>query len=330
MPLGDAVNCRSSESPGSLTWGEGLTRISHARNATCRLYLRPLDYHKVVLMSSEIIGLTDWLKTPPGEYLLAWERACFDDAVADIFGYHALQLGLQDMDTLRSNRVPHQWLALESMQSSAVNALDGVLSLSSESPQGSRRVALLTHSAALPFPANSLDLVVLPHTLELSHDPHATLREVERVLVPEGRVVISGLNPASLWGLRQQRARFCKRLGFGELFLPESGEFIGHWRLRDWLRLLSFEVESAQFGCYRPAIDNARWLGRFAWMDLAGARWWPIFGAVYFLVATKRVRGMRLLEPAWKNRTARAAAPAVVANRRPARSDASANSSANR
>jgi len=278
-------------------------------------------------MSSEIIGLTDWLKTPPGEYLLAWERERFDAAVADIFGYHALQLGLQEIDTLRSNRMPHQWLALDSIQSTTVNAPDGSSNLSHKSPQISRCVALLTHSAALPFPANSLDLVVLPHTLELSHDPHATLREVERVLVPEGRVVISGLNPASLWGFRQQRARLCQRLGFGDLFLPEHGEFIGHWRLRDWLRLLSFEVESSQFGCYRPAIDNARWLGRFNWMDAVGARWWPIFGSVYFLVATKRVRGMRLLEPAWKDRATRAPAPAVVANRRPVSADGSVRSS---
>jgi SAM-dependent methyltransferase len=275
-------------------------------------------------MSSQIIGLTDWLKTPPGEYVLAWERERFDQAVGDIFGFHALQLGLQEIDTLRNNRMPHQWLALDSLQDTTVNVRDKTPTLSLEQPKSSRRVALLTHSAALPFPANSLDLLVLPHSLELSHDPHTTLREVERVLVPEGRVVISGLNPASLWGLRQQRDHLSQRLGFGSLFLPERGEFIGHWRLRDWLRLLSFEVESAQFGCYRPAIDNARWLGRFAWMETVGARWWPIFGAVYFLVATKRVRSMRLLEPAWKSRAVRAAAPAAVANRRPVRSDSSA------
>jgi SAM-dependent methyltransferase len=251
-------------------------------------------------MSSQIIGLTDWLKTPPGEYLLAWERERFDQAVSDVFGFHALQLGLPEIDALRTNRIPHQWLALDA---------------AAPNEPAARQVALLTHSVALPFASNSLDLVVLPHTLELSLDPHTTLSEVERVLVPEGRVIISGLNPASLWGLRQQRSKFCRRLGFTELFPPGPGELIGHWRLRDWLRLLSFEVESAQFGCYRPALDNARWLARFGWMDKAGARWWPIFGAAYFLVATKRVRGMRLLEPAWKTRSARAPAPAVVANR---------------
>jgi hypothetical protein len=140
------------------------------------------------------------------------------------------------------------------------------------------------------------------------------LREVERVLVPEGKVVICGMNPTSLWGLRQGRGHLYQRLGRGTLFLPKGGEFIGHWRLRDWLRLLSFELEAAEFGCYRPALRSEAWLQRFAWMDQAGTRWWPIFGAAYFLVAVKRVRGIRLLGPAWKAKPVRAASPVSVAN----------------
>ena len=261
-------------------------------------------------MISKIIDLTEWLKTPPGEYLLAWERAQFNDAVSDIFGYHALQFGLPQLDTLRANRMPHQWLAMQALPPVDSAACSQTAIEASSSPP---REALVTDSCALPFAENSLDLVVLPHTLEQSHDPHASLREVERVLVPEGRVVISGLNPASLWGMRQSRGHFYRRLGYDDMFLPESGEFIGYWRLRDWLRLLSFEVESARFGCYRPALTNQKWLTRFDWMDRAGQRWWPIFGAVYFIVAVKRVRGMRLLEPAWKSRVPVAAAPAAVA-----------------
>ena len=274
-------------------------------------------------MNSQIIGLTQWLKTPPGEYLLAWERAQFDEAVSDIFGYHALQLGMPELDTLKTNRMPHQWLALQnaaltpsrvSGATPAVNG-DGHDATSIAPASSRRRAALVTDSVALPFPESSLDLVVLPHTLELSCDPHATLREVERVLVPEGRVVISGLNPTSLWSMRQRRAHFYRRLGYNGLFLPDAGEFIGYWRLRDWLLLLSFEVESGRFGCYRPALTSQKWLARFDWMDKAGARWWPIFGAVYFLVAVKRTQGVRLLEPAWKSRKAVAAAPAAVANK---------------
>ncbi|MDB5894844.1 MAG: SAM-dependent methyltransferase, partial [Rhodoferax sp.] len=113
----------------------------------------------------------------------------------------------------------------------------------------------------------------------------------------------------------QRRARLYQRLGFGELYLPDAGEFIGFWRLRDWLKLLSFEVESVRFGCYRPSVASEAWLNRFDWMDRAGERWWPIFGGVYFLTAVKRVRGMRLLGAAWKPVKARASAPMPVANR---------------
>lgn len=254
-------------------------------------------------------GLSAWFATPPGRYLLDWERTHFDAVVANLFGYHALQLGLPELDALRGNRMPHRWLALPESADPAVTAGLGA-------PPG---VALVTHAAALPFPANSLDLLVLPHTLEFSADPHTVLREVERVLVPEGRVVISGLNPASLWGLRQWRTRWAKRLGCrGEaarLFLPDAGDFIGPWRVRDWLRLLSFELESQSMGCWRPAVRSEKWLQRFAWMDRAGARWWPVLGAVYFLVAVKRVRGMRMLGPAWKPSRA-IAQPVAVAHKK--------------
>lgn len=268
-------------------------------------------------MNSEIIGLTDWLKTPPGRYLLNWESANFDQAVSDIFGYHALQLGLPELNALQANRMPHQWLALTGglNEASPASASFAPANGTSQEGKSSLRAAMLTDPAALPFPENSLDLVVLPHTLELSRDPHSALREVARVLVPEGRVIISGLNPVSLWGLRQRRGLRDQQRGIGRLYLPRTGEFIGYWRLRDWLRLLNFEVESARFGCYRPALNSQKWLDRFGWMDAAGERWWPIFGAVYFLVAIKRVRGMRLLEPAWKTRTSPASAPAVVASK---------------
>ena len=243
--------------------------------------------------------MQQWFETPPGRYLLAWERAEFDRAVGDIFGYHALQLGLPELDTLQANRMPHKWLALREPDALASEV----------------RPDIVTEYSALPFEENSLDLVVLPHSLELNVDPHTTLREVERVLVPEGKVVVCCLNPASLWGLRQRRAHIYQRLGFGELYLPDAGEFIGYWRLRDWLRLLGFEVETSSFGCWRPAMATEKWLERYAWMDGLGERWWPIFGAVYFIVAVKRVRGIKLIGPAWKKSQRLASAPMPVTSR---------------
>jgi SAM-dependent methyltransferase len=251
-----------------------------------------------------IIELGSWLETAPGRQLRAWEQERLDQAVVDVFGFHALQLGLPEIDGLRANRMPHRWVASNALV--ARQTADG------------RIVHLHCEFDALPMPAASVDLVVLPHTLELARDPHQTLREVERVLVPEGRVVIAGFNPASLWGLRQRAGHLRRGMGFARqqgLFLPSAGEFIGYWRLRDWLRLLSFEVESGSFGCWRPPVTSDKWLERFAWMDRVGDRWWPVLGAVYFVVAVKRVRGMRLVGLVRNERRKAHAAPAVVANR---------------
>jgi SAM-dependent methyltransferase len=233
-------------------------------------------------------SLHDWLATPAGQYLCAWEQTFLDRAVADIFGFHALQLGLPALQGLQANRMPHRWLACDV----------------TPAPRPSDSDVILTNYEALPFADASLDLLVLPHTLELSYDPHATLREVQRVLVPEGRVVICGFNPNSLWGLRKSFRRE----------LSEVGDFIGHGRLKDWLQLLSFELESSSFGCYRPAVDTDRWLQRWAWMDSAGVRWWPIFGSVYGVVAVKRVNGMRLMSPAWKRSVPRGTAVVTTAS----------------
>ncbi|HPU18630.1 MAG TPA: methyltransferase domain-containing protein [Alicycliphilus sp.] len=260
-------------------------------------------------MSGENYKLHHWFGTPPGRYLLAWEQERYDELVADIFGYHALQLGMPGLQALRANRMPHRWLALGADEAQGVPPAEGA------ADQGVPP-ALLAEAVALPFAEASLDLVALPHTLELSVDPHAALREVYRVLVPEGRTVISGLNPWSLWGLRQGRARLYQRLGGGgQPYLPDVGEFISPGRLRDWLRLLGFELETISFGCYRPAATKERWLQRHAWMESLGARWWPILGAGYVIVAAKRVPGMRLLEPSWRKAPRTAGAQVQVARR---------------
>ena len=272
--------------------------------------------------------MPQWLRTPAGQYLLAWEQRHLDQAVADLFGFHALQLGLPPLEALRANRMPHRWLAVESARDDdeaspaasiapSVDAIDGDSAGASEGRAHVASPTLRCHFDALPFDAASLDLVVLPHTLELARDPHLTLREVERVLVPEGRALIVGFNPASLWGARQRLGRLRQSLPFAprrELFLPRAGEFIGYRRLRDWLRLLSFEVEAGRFGCYIPPVTSASWVSRYGWMEQAGEHWWPVFGALYYIVAVKRVRGMRLVGLVRKDLRVKAVtAPAPVA-----------------
>lgn len=247
---------------------------------------------------------------------MAWEQDQLDHAVTDAFGFHALQLGLPELDGLRANRMPHRWVVSDSLivpePLEAPAAQDGI----STTGAADERVALHCEFDALPFADASLDLVVLPHTLERARDPHAALREVERVLVPEGRVLITGFSPASLWALRQRAARAMRGQPGAGLFLPSAGEFIGYWRLRDWLRLLGMQIDGGRFGGYRPPCRSARWLGRYAWMDTVGERWWPVLGAVYIVSAVKHVRGMRLVGLARREpKAARQIAPAAAQRR---------------
>ncbi len=231
-----------------------------------------------------IIGVPQWRPwsaTPAGRYLLAWEREQCDAAVADVFGYIALQCGLSELDALAANRMPTRVRAL--------------LGAAATQPEEDRGVVLVEHFEDLPFDTQSLDLVVLPHVLECAPDPHQILREVDRVLRPEGRVVVLGFNPVSFWGARQLLPRALR-----PAFLPCPGPFIAVPRLRDWLKLLGYGIERGRYGCYRPPCRTQRWLDRWAFLEKAGDRWWPILGSVYTISAVKRVRGMRLVGPAWK------------------------------
>ena len=232
-------------------------------------------------------SLGDWFGTSRGKYVLAWERAQLAAAVEDVFGFRALQIGLPQINFLEANRMPFRFSA----------GLD-------------RGCDLAADPVSLPLASASVDLVVLPHVLEFSADPHRILREVERVLMPEGQIVIAGFNPLSLWGLRRKLAR--RR----DLY-PWRGEFIGLARLRDWMKLLGFEVNGGRFGCYAPPFRHRRWLRRFRFMEHAGDRWWPIAGGVYMMRAVKRTVGMRLVTPNWRNGRAAAKSFVPVAHREP-------------
>ena len=216
-----------------------------------------------------------------------------DAVLADIFGFHAVQMGLGGLDALRSNRMPQRWQlavpsGLECLPPEEFK-VDGV-------ETAAPRVSLLCVPEALPFADNSLDLVVMPHTLEATGDAHCALAEAVRALRPEGHLVITGLNPMSLWGVKSSLRAWARRPPPPPLGLaPAEGGLIGYWRLRDWLRLLGLEIELAQLGCYRPPFRSEAWLARFPWLEGVGARWWPVLGAVYLVVAVKRVRGMRLV-----------------------------------
>ncbi len=212
-----------------------------------------------------------WLNGALGEYLKSEEQALYDAAVVDLFGFNALQYGMLELDLLRESRIPYR-----------LNADVNSGNFQAESP-------------FLPLPANSLDLLLLPHTLDFSEFPQQTLREAERVLVPEGHIVLTGLNPISLWGFRRSLQRKSTCPIQQHLWAGHSFSLL---RIKDWLSLLGFEIVSISFSCYRIPMQNQIWSKRFA-LDVLGKKWWSHFGGVYCIVAKKRVLGMRVIKPNW-------------------------------
>jgi SAM-dependent methyltransferase len=216
-------------------------------------------------------GMMTWLDTPIGAYLLAQEQTLFDDLVSDIFGFNALQLGFLQADLLRNSRIPFALKASET--------------------QGN----LLCDTQQLPIASNTMDLVLLPHTLDFSVSPQQTLREVERVLMPEGHIIIAGFNPLSTWGMRRFVSKRCS--SSSALW---HAHFLSALRIKDWLNLLGFEVFSTRMACYKLPVQSTSWMQRFDGLDKLGSRCWPMLGGVYCIVAKKRVLGMRIIKPNWK------------------------------
>lgn len=212
----------------------------------------------------------NWFDSDAGRYVLEREQDWFDATCVDIFGFNAMQVGQCHVDFLRANRMPFRF---------STSVGDG---------------NMICRPEELPIASQTIDLIALPHALEFSPNPQMLVREVERVLRPEGRLLLAGFNPLSLWGL--------KRVTGAKHSYPWSGRFLHLARIKDWLSLMGFELLSGRMICYAPPVNNATWLHRFHFMEAAGDRWWAMGGGVYLLHAVKRVKGMRLITPRWEDK----------------------------
>lgn len=226
--------------------------------------------------------LRRWYTTELGQLLAQQERDQVDALLANMFGYHLVQLGRPGNGSLTSNtRIPH-CLLLDHSMLAAAEAGAGVCVVGAS-------------SEAVPVATDSVDVVLLPHTLEYSREPHQVLREVDRMLIPEGHVLILGFNPFSPWQLwkllpwRRRRAPWC-------------GRFFSVPRVRDWLSLLGFDVEYSRCFFFRPPLQSARLMGRLQFMERLGRRLWPIFGGAFIVVGKKRVTTLTPIKPRWKPR----------------------------
>jgi SAM-dependent methyltransferase len=221
--------------------------------------------------------LRAWYESPLGQSLAVEELGAVRDAIANLFGYHVLLIEPPwAADPLDSCRIPHKIQLDDAREGGAAPSLAGL-------------------STALPIATDSLDVIVLPHVLERSSDPHQVLREVDRCLIPEGHVIILGFNPFSLWGLWRVVTGWRGQI-------PWCMPFLGLTRIRDWLALLGFDVLEVRNLYYRPPVQNAAALDRLVVIERLGQRGWPLPAAGYQLLARKRVFTLTPIRPRWRPR----------------------------
>ncbi len=207
--------------------------------------------------------IEDWFDSRLGQALLVREQTCLQEKAAAIFGYHVVQIGSPSHHFELLKRSPARNRVL----------LDGKAELPGVDIQADPRF--------LPLASDSIDGVVLPHTLDFSPDPHQLMREVERILIPEGKVLLSGFNPWSPWGGGRL---FRRRSGN----MPWCSHFFSPKRVQDWFSLLGFDLEEVVYLHYRPPIHNQMVMEKLAFMETLGQRAWPMLGGVYVMQAVKR------------------------------------------
>jgi SAM-dependent methyltransferase len=221
--------------------------------------------------------LRAWFSQPLGRTVWAAERQQLDGILANLFGYHLLQVGSlgEDGDLLFASRIPHRVVS------------DG-------DPWADDCIAdMWAHPEAMPIDGDSIDVLVLPHALEFAIDAHQVLREAHRMLVPEGHVVVIGFSPWSLWGVW--------RLVLGRRgSMPWCGRFFSATRVKDWLALLDFEPVLSRHFFFRPPLKRIGVMNRLGFVERLGRRWWPMLSGVYVLVAKKRVATLTPIKPRWR------------------------------
>ena len=235
---------------------------------------------QIEMCQQDWIKLHSWYRKPLGKLFAKAEAATLASLLPALFGYHILAIGAPSgLNMLSASPISRQY------------HLDCV-----QAPEG-ELVNLAANPACLPVASDSIDVVVACHVLEFSVEPQLVLKEIDRILIPEGHVVILGFNPWSLWGLRAlwrlrtddciQRKRLC-----------------AIYRLRAHLSLLGYDIKAARYHFHRPPLNSPELLNRLLFMERLGADGWSLGGGGYALLAKKRVSTLTPVKPhSWLRRS---------------------------
>lgn len=144
----------------------------------------------------------------------------------------------------------------------------------------------------LPLMSGSIDLVLVPHTLELIDNPHQLLLEACRVVKPGGEIIIFGFNPFSLFGL--------KKWWMNHKEIPWSHHFISPHTVKKWLALADFELIKQNMLFYRPPIEKNLIYKKLKFMEWMGHKFHAPWGNIYVLIAKANMLPLTPIKLHWK------------------------------
>lgn len=242
---------------------------------------------------SDVINhCSSWYQTLTGQSALASTEELCAKTISEIFGYYAIQIGMLsgECDLLKHSRInasfslanPDNLIGLHTKYESEQNAIDH---------------AVISSNEQLPISTDNVDLVVASHVLEMSKNPHQVLREIDRVLVPEGHCILIGFNPYNLSNANKplRISRKNRKSATKNTYKMRSVA-----RVRDWFSLLGFEVLEVNYMGFRPKLNNQKIFNSLQWLERWGEYAGPLLGSMYIVHAKKQVIAMRPDKKVWR------------------------------
>lgn len=216
-----------------------------------------------------------WLSQPLGQNLIREEASILESSLLDKRGMHLTLIGVPSQQAL----LKHHEVMNQIVMGPLVNSHPIFHYVE-------------TNFQELPVQSTSMDLVLLPHTLEFLDNPRQLLTESCRIVKPEGHLLILGFNPYSLWGLKRWWDR--------DKTTFSRSHFISVDTIKKWLILADFELVQQKGLLFRPPIVASSLDRYFQWMEWLGQKSHLPFGSVYLLIAKAKSIPLTPIRLRWK------------------------------
>jgi SAM-dependent methyltransferase len=208
---------------------------------------------------------------------MAEEKRLLSSILMEYFGKHTLLIGVPHQhDLLASSLMPHQvMMGPIIFRHSSIHSVE-------------------TDYYSLPVFPGSIDLVILPHILEFTDNPHQLLTEACRAVKPEGHIIVIGFNPLSLWGIK----KYLKK----NKEMPWSGHFIRPSKIIKWLKLVDFELVKQRNLLFRPPFFQKEIYQKLRFLEWIGSKFYPPLGGAYILMAKAKVIPLTPIKLRWQQK----------------------------